>query len=144
MGYEIAHAFVLNGAKIYMANCKEEQGRVHPGAGARLMVLEVSTAMQQEWKDAYPGLLGKLLTTVRLAAGRTVEHGSFSALYAATGPEIEEKGWNRYYFNDPARPGKESAQASDPTLGAALLELSHRIFKTKVAEDAIVDWIASA
>ena len=100
--------------------------------------------MQQQWKDAYPGLLGKLLTTVMLAAGRTVEHGSFSALYAATSPEIEEKGWNGYYFNDPAKPGKESAQASDPTLGAALWELSHRLIKEKIGEDAIVDWNASA
>ncbi|BCR98418.1 short chain dehydrogenase/reductase family protein [Aspergillus luchuensis] len=109
---------------------------VHPGA--------VNTAMQQQWKDAYPGLLGKLLTTVMLAAGRTPEHGSFSALYAATSPEVEEKGWNGYYFSDPAQPGKESAQASDPTLGAALWDLSHRIIKEKVGDDAIVDWNASA
>lgn len=54
--------------------------------------------MQQEWKDAYPGLLGKLITTVMLAVGRDVEQGSYSALYAATSPEIEEKGWNGYYF----------------------------------------------
>ncbi|CAK49037.1 uncharacterized protein An09g01150 [Aspergillus niger] len=99
---------------------------VHPGA--------VNTAMQQQWKDAYPGLLGKLLTTVMLAAGRTPEHGSFSALYAATSPEVEEKGWNGYYFSDPAQPGKESAQASDPSLGAALWDLSHRIIKEKLLE----------
>lgn len=48
--------------------------------------------MQQQWKDAYPGLLGKLLTTAMLAVGRNVEQGSFSALYAATSPEIEERG----------------------------------------------------
>jgi len=105
---------------------------VHPGA--------VNTAMQQQWKDAYPGLLGKLLTTVMLAGGRDVEQGSYSALYAATSPEVEEKGWNGYYFSDPGQPGKESKQASDPVLGAALWDLSLRIIKDKVGEDAIVDW----
>jgi hypothetical protein len=66
---------------------------VHPGA--------VNTAMQQQWKDAYPGLLGKLLTSVMLATGRDVEQGSYSALYAATSPEVEEKNWNGYYLSDP-------------------------------------------
>jgi hypothetical protein len=96
--------------------------------------------MQQQWKDAYPGLLGKLLTAAMLTAGRDVEQGSYSALYAATSPEVEEKGWNGYYFSDPGQPGKESKQASDPTLGAALWELSERIIKEKIGEDAIVDW----
>jgi len=108
---------------------------VHPGA--------VNTAMQQQWKEAYPGLLGKLLSNVMLAGGRNVEQGSFSALYAATSPEIEEKGWNGYYFSDPSTPGKESSQASDPTLGAALWDLSERIIKDKLGSDALVDWSKS-
>jgi hypothetical protein len=103
-------------------------------------VLQVNTAIQQQWKDAYPGLLGKLITTVMLTGGRDVEQGSYSALYAATSPEIEEKGWNGYYFSDPGQPGKESSQASDPALGAALWDLSERIIKDKVGEDAFVDW----
>ena len=45
---------------------------VHPGA--------VNTAMQQQWKDAYPGITGKLLTAAMLAVGRDVEQGSYSAL----------------------------------------------------------------
>jgi hypothetical protein len=57
--------------------------------------------MQQQWKDAYPGLLGKLITGVMLAGGRDVEQGSYSALYAATSPEVEEKAYNGYYFSDP-------------------------------------------
>ncbi|KAH1488217.1 hypothetical protein KXX06_003574 [Aspergillus fumigatus] len=85
---------------------------------------------------------GALLTTAMLAVGRNVEQGSFSALYAATSPEIEEKGWNGYYFSDVAQPGKESAQASDPMLGAALWDLSHRLLKEKVGEDGLVDWNA--
>jgi hypothetical protein len=36
--------------------------------------------MQQQWKDAYPGFFGKLITTVMLAVGRDVEQGSYSAL----------------------------------------------------------------
>ncbi|BAE63496.1 hypothetical protein BDV35DRAFT_347913 [Aspergillus flavus] len=108
---------------------------VHPGA--------VNTTMQQQWKDAYPGLLGKVLTTAMLAIGRDVEQGAFSALWAATSPEIEEKSWNGYYFSDSAQPGKETSQASDPTLGASLWDLSHRIIQDKVGKDAIVDWNSS-
>ena len=96
--------------------------------------------MQQQWKDAYPGLFGKIVSASMLAIGRDVEQGSYSALYAATSPEVEDKGWNGYYFSDPGQPGKESAQASDPTLGAALWELSERIIREKVGEDALVDW----
>jgi hypothetical protein len=96
--------------------------------------------MQQQWKDAYPGLFGKLLTTVMLAGGRDVEQGSYSALYAATSPEIEEKGYNGYYFSDVGQPGKESKQASDPHLGNALWDLSTRLIKEKAGEDALVDW----
>lgn len=43
--------------------------------------------MQQQWKEAYPGLTGKLITTAMLAVGRDVEQGSFSALYAASSPD---------------------------------------------------------
>lgn len=114
-----------NGDNIYALS-------VHPGA--------VNTAMQQQWKDAYPGLFGKMVTAAMLAGGRDVEQGSYSALYAATSPEIEEKGWNGYYFADPGVPGKESNQASDPTLGAALWELTERIIKEKVGEDALQKW----
>lgn len=105
---------------------------VHPGA--------VNTAMQQQWKDAYPGLVGKMLTSVMLAVGRDVEQGSYSALYAATSPEVEEKNWNGWYLSDPGTPGKESSQASDPTLGTALWNLSERIVKDRVGEEAFNDW----
>jgi len=96
------------------------------------------------WKDAYPGLFGKMVTAIMLAGGRDVEQGSYSALYAATSPEVEEKGWNGHYFNDPGQPGKETKQASDPALGAALWDLSTRIIKDKVGDDALVDWNSSA
>ncbi|KAL3447181.1 hypothetical protein BJX65DRAFT_295845 [Aspergillus insuetus] len=85
---------------------------VHPGA--------VNTTMQNQWKDAYPGLLGKLITTVMTTFSRSPEQGSFSAFYAATSPEIEEKGWNGYYFTDTGQPGKESMIASDLELGSSL------------------------
>ncbi|KAJ6163762.1 short-chain dehydrogenase [Penicillium chrysogenum] len=105
---------------------------VHPGA--------VNTAMQQQWKEAYPGLLGKMLTTAMLTIGRDVEQGCFSALYAATSPEIVEKDWNGYYFTDPSRPGKESSQASDPGLGSALWYLSELIIKDRLGQEALIDW----
>ena len=94
-------------------------------------------------KDAYPGLFGKMVTAILLAGGRDVEQGSYSALYAATSPEIEEKGWNGYYVNDPGQPVKETKQASNLALGAALCDLSARIIKDKVGDDALVDWNAT-
>ena len=36
--------------------------------------------MQQQWKEAYPGLTGKLITNVSLALGRDPEQGAYSAL----------------------------------------------------------------
>ncbi|KAF9700867.1 hypothetical protein EKO04_000982 [Ascochyta lentis] len=107
---------------------------VHPGA--------VNTAMQQQWKDAYPGITGVLLTNAMLAVGRSPEQGSYSALWALTDPSIEEKDLNGHYFVDPGQPGKETAQASDPALGAALWDLSTRLVKEKVGEDALLDWSA--
>ncbi|RYO95835.1 hypothetical protein DL764_007587 [Monosporascus ibericus] len=117
-----------NGDNIYALS-------VHPGA--------VNTAMQQQWKDAYPGLFGKIVTNMMLVAGRDIEQGSYSALYAATAPEVEEKGWNGAYFDDPGKLGSQSRQAQDPALGAALWDLSHRLIKEKVGEDAMVDWTAA-
>jgi len=55
-----------------------------------------------------------------LALGRSVEQGSYSALYAATSPEMGEKGYQGYYLNDVASPGKETSQANDEFLGVAL------------------------
>lgn len=66
---------------------------VHPGT--------VNTDMQEQWKNAYPGWFGTIVSRAMQAVGRSPEQGSFSALYAATSPEIEEKGWNGYYFADP-------------------------------------------
>ncbi|KAF1959474.1 NAD(P)-binding protein [Byssothecium circinans] len=97
---------------------------VHPGA--------VNTAMQQQWKDAYPGITGKLLSNAMLFAGRD----------ALTSQEIEDKDLNGYYFNDPGQPGKETSQASDEKLGASLWDLSERIVKDKLGSDALLDWSA--
>lgn len=74
--------------------------------------------------------------------GRSPEQGSYSAIYAATDDEVIEKKWNGYYLSDPATPGKETAQASDPKLGAALWELSERLTKEIVGEDALNSWSA--
>jgi hypothetical protein len=101
---------------------------------------QVNTTMQNQWKDAYPGLLGKLITTVMTTFSRSPEQGSFSALYAATSPEIEEKGWNGHYFTDPGQPGKVSMMASDLELGSSLWNLSHQMIKDKVGEDGMIDW----
>lgn len=135
-----------NGQRIY-ANS------VHPGAVSYQLSLpigpntdapQVNTAMQQQWKDAYPGLTGKLLTWSMLAIGRDPEQGAFSALWALTDPKIENEEMNGWYFSDPDQPGKESAQASDPVLGNAVWDLCERLIKEKVGDDALVDWNSSA
>lgn len=102
--------------------------------------------MQNQLEDAYPVILGKLLKTVMLSTGRDQKQSSCSALYPATSPEIEEKGWNGYYFyfSDPGQLGKERSQASDPGLGAAIWDLRERIVKDKLGEDALVDWTSKA
>lgn len=100
--------------------------------------------MQQRWKDAYLGITGKLLSWTMLSVGRDVKQGSYSALWALTAPEIEEKNQTGWYFDDPGHPGSESSQASDPALGQALWDLSERIIKDKLGSDALEDWSSEA
>jgi len=57
--------------------------------------------MQDQWEDAYPGILGKIMKNVTLAGGRDPEQGSYSALYASLSPEIVSKDWNGVYLSDP-------------------------------------------
>lgn len=96
--------------------------------------------MQDQWKDAYPGITGKLISYAMKAVGRDVEQGSYSALWALTAPEIDEKHINGAYYTDPGQPGKESSQASDSKLGADLWELSAKLVQEKLGDDAIIDW----
>ncbi|EXJ90394.1 hypothetical protein A1O1_03495 [Capronia coronata CBS 617.96] len=117
--------FKKNGDKVYSLS-------VHPGT--------VNTNMQQQWKSAYPGIFGKMLTWAMTTVGRDIEQGSYSALWAATSPEIEEKDLQGYYFADPGQPGKETSQASDRALAEALWNLSINLITEKVGEDALVLW----
>jgi len=107
---------------------------VHPGI--------VNTDMQEQWEDAYPGIVGKVAKQANYALGRSPEQGSFSALYAATSPEIIEKKWNGVYLSDPGTLGKETDQASDANLGYALWDLSTRLVIDKVGKDALQSWDA--
>src|SRR6478735_12593105 len=96
--------------------------------------------MQQQWKDAYPGLTGKLLSWAMLAIGRDVEQGSYSALWALTSPKIEEEDLNGYYFSDPDQEGKETSQASNPELASNLWNLSTTLIEGVLGSDALIDW----
>lgn len=49
---------------------------------------------------------------------------------------------HRYYFSDPGAPGKETKQASDMHLAASLWELSTRLIKENVGDDALQAWSA--
>ncbi|KAK4934602.1 hypothetical protein LTR10_024183 [Elasticomyces elasticus] len=121
--------FQPNGDHVYSLS-------VHPGT--------VNTGMQQQWKDGYPGVFGNMLSWAMLAIGRDIEQGSYSALWAATSPEIEEKNLQGYYFVDPGQPGKESSQASDKSLAEALWNLSTSLIKEKVGDDGLIPWDESA
>jgi len=46
----------------------------------------VNTGMQQQRKDAYHGLFGKLVSWSQQAMCRSVEQGTYSALYASDEP----------------------------------------------------------
>jgi len=106
---------------------------VHPGT--------VNTNMQEQWKDAYPGVTGYLISWALKSVGRTPEQGSFSTLWALTAPDVTHKDPDQeYYFTDPGTVGSLSSQAKDPELGRALWELSEKIVKDKLGDDALVDW----
>ncbi|PHH73343.1 hypothetical protein CDD80_3886 [Ophiocordyceps camponoti-rufipedis] len=105
---------------------------VHPGA--------VNTAMQNQWKDAYPGITGQLISFAMKAISRDAEQGAYSTLWALTAPEVEEKQQNGAYYTDPGQLGKESSQASDKQLGEELWELSEKLITDKLGRGALVDW----
>jgi hypothetical protein len=98
--------------------------------------------MQQQWKDAYPGITGTLLSWAMQAVGRDIEQGSYSALWALTSKDVEDNDMNGGYFTDPAKPDKGSSQAQDAHLGLALWRLSEKLVKEKLGDDALNDWYA--
>lgn len=98
--------------------------------------------MQEQWKDAYPGVTGTLISWAMKSVARDPEQGSYAALWALTAPDISQKDQNGCYFIDPRNETETSSQASDPALGAALWELSEKIVKHKIGNDALVDWCA--
>lgn len=105
---------------------------VHPGA--------VNTAMQNQWKDAYPGITGQLITAAMKAVSRDPEQGAYSTLWALTAPEVESKDQNGAYYSDPDKLGSESSQASDRRLGAELWALGEKLVKQKLGDDALESW----
>jgi hypothetical protein len=46
------------------------------------------------------------------------------------------------YYKDPGSVGGESAQASDPKLGANLWELSLQVIREKLGDDGLLPWDA--
>jgi len=105
---------------------------VHPGT--------VDTDMQDQWNEAYPGILGEALKKFAIATSRSPEQGSYSGLYAACSDDVVKNDWNGVYLSDPGTLGKESAQGEDLNLGAALWELSERMVTRIVGKDALVPW----
>jgi len=116
-----------NGDNIYVV-------AVHPGA--------VNTDMQKQWRDAYPGIMGAAIENVTEFFGRAPEQGAYSALWAAFSPEIVEKNYQAAYIQDPGKVGGETKQAQDGMLAEACWQLSERIIRDKVGEDALGSWTA--
>lgn len=42
--------------------------------------LQVRTAMQQQWKEAYPGIVGEVAKDIGMAFGKSPEQGASTAL----------------------------------------------------------------
>ncbi|KAG8409418.1 hypothetical protein J3459_017521 [Metarhizium acridum] len=99
--------------------------------------------MQEQWKDAYPGVTGQILSYAMKAISRDPEQGSYSTLWALSSSEIEEKRQNGAYFSDPGKVGDESPQASDAKLGTELWQLSENLVREKLGESALVSWESS-
>ncbi|KAK4050684.1 hypothetical protein OIV83_003410 [Microbotryomycetes sp. JL201] len=106
---------------------------VHPGT--------VNTEMQHQWSSY--GALGKyILCPAMFFVGRSPEQGSYSGIYAATSPEIVEKNWNGFYFDDAEHLGSETDQAQDEQLQKNLWTLSTTLIQEKLGKDSLKSWQA--
>jgi len=105
---------------------------VHPGA--------VHTGQQDQFKEAYGGVLGSLMKNIVTPFMRSADEGSLSTLWAATSDDVEKNDWQGCYFKDPGTLGKETKQASDPKLGENLWNLSNQLVKEKLGEDGLLPW----
>lgn len=43
-------------------------------------IMQVRTAMQQQWKEAYPGIVGETAKDIGMAFGKSPEQGAYTAL----------------------------------------------------------------
>lgn len=59
--------------------------------------------MQEQCKDAYPGVTGQILSYDMKAISRNPEQGSYSTLWALSASEIEENRQNGAYLSDPGK-----------------------------------------
>jgi hypothetical protein len=146
------------------------EGSMPVGQHAPLKLVEVvmgmhdSTVLIQQYGRP-PRSRQHGVKNITLAMGRDPEQGAYSALYASLSNEIVEKDYNGAYFSDPVRSlfllvhtapkvtgecsdadivqgqlGGETAQALDTNLATALWELSERMVKRIVGDDALNKW----
>ncbi|CDO74111.1 hypothetical protein BN946_scf185043.g161 [Trametes cinnabarina] len=85
---------------------------VHPGT--------VDTDLQKTWSESY-GLVGKVVEKVSRALGKDADEGAEASLWAATTTDINETNWQDFqgnYYSEPyGKPGQETSQAKDQTIG---------------------------
>lgn len=113
----------------------------HPGA--------VHTGQQDQFKEAYGGVLGSALKSLVVPFMRDPEQGSQSTVWAALSPEVVEQGadggkkgkWQAAYVTDPGVNGKENSLACDEQRGQKLWELSEKMIREKLGEDALGNWV---
>lgn len=96
----------------------------HPGA--------VNTPQPEQAVEAY-GTLGKIgATLARPFMSDPVKTGCRPALYAATSPEIEDKGITGQYIVPDKKVTSPSSKALDEALQEQLWSLSHDLIKQKL------------
>ncbi|EJD06578.1 NAD-binding protein [Fomitiporia mediterranea MF3/22] len=120
----VAHV-LEDGSRIYAL-------ATHPGA--------VHTEQQNQLKDAYGETVGGAMKAVAVPFMRSPDQGSLSTLWAATDPEVEQKGLHGAYVTDPGTVGGETKQAQNDMLADNLWTLAQGLIKEKAGEDAFLDW----
>lgn len=98
----------------------------HPGA--------VSTAQPEQAVEAYGAPVKAAVTAMRPIMKDPISSGCRSALYAATSPEIEEKGITGSYIVPDKKVTDPSSKAQDVELSEQLWTLSMQLLKEKLGQ----------
>lgn len=117
----------------------------HPGA--------VHTGQQDQFKEAYGPLSGRILKALTVPFMRNPEQGSHSTVWAATSPDVDQDmepavvegesklKWQSSYITDPKTLGAENEQVRDTQLAKNLWTLSERLITEKLGAGTLGSWV---